>query len=222
MKRIIDNVLTILLIVSLMIFMLTFSIGLPIYFRQFYYLHIDMLNLPQTTNLSYDVIKNAYDEVLDFLVFNKSFGVGELSYSRAGKEHFEDCKILFDLNFYALIGSSITVLCIFLLNKVKLIEVKKYFGLDPIFYSSICALIVPLLVGIFAVIDFDTAFNLFHYIFFPGKCNFVFYPDIDEIIKILPVEFFKNCALLIGSSLLILTTIMIILSIIFKRKSIKD
>ena len=181
-----------------------------------------MLNLPQTTNLSYDVIKNAYDEVLDFLVFNKPFGVGELSYSRAGKEHFEDCKILFDLNFYALISSFITVLCIFLLNKIKLIEVKKYFGLDPIFYSSICALIVPLLVGIFAVIDFDTAFNLFHYIFFPGKGNFVFYPDIDEIIKILPVEFFKNCALLIGSSLLILTTIMIILSIIFKRKSIKD
>ena len=76
----------------------------------------------ERTKWSYFTIKNAYDEVLDFLVLNKPFGTGELRYSSEGKAHFEDCKILFDLNFYCLLGSFVISSVILLLNKLKKID----------------------------------------------------------------------------------------------------
>ena len=221
MKKIVNNSLTVLLIVSLIILMITFSIGLPIYFRPFYYLHIKGLKMVETTKWSYFTIKNAYDEVLDFLVLNKPFGTGELRYSSEGKAHFEDCKILFDLNFYCLLGSFVISSVILILNKFKKIEIKRYFNFHPIFYSSIVAILIPLIVGILASIDFDRAFEVFHMIFFPGKDNWLFDPVTDQIIRVMPQTFFRNCAILIGASLLIITISSITIQIIIKVKNNK-
>ena len=218
MKKILNHSLTIVFIFSLLILMITFSIGLPIYFRPFYYLHINGLDMVENTRWSYDVIKEAYDEVLDFLVLNKPFGTGELKYSSEGQSHFEDCKILFDLNFYCLLGSFVISSVILVLHKLKKIEIQKYFKFSPIFYSSIIAILIPLIVGILASIDFDRAFEVFHTIFFPGKDNWLFDPRTDQIILVMPQEFFRNCAILIGSSLLIITITSIIISLIKRIK----
>lgn len=221
MKKVLNHSLTIVLILSLLILMITFSIGLPIYFRPFYYLHIKALNMTEITKWSYFTIKNAYDEVLDFLVLNKPFGTGELRYSSEGKAHFEDCKILFDLNFYCLLGSFIISTLILVLNKLKKIEIKRYFDFHPVFYSSIFAIIIPLVVGVLAAIDFDRAFEVFHTIFFPGKDNWLFNPSTDQIIRVMPQEFFRNCAILIGASLLIITITSITVQIVNKVKKSK-
>jgi len=58
-------------------------------------------------------------------------------------------------------------------------------------------------VGILAAIDFDRAFVIFHTLFFPGKDNWIFDWRMDPIILILPQEFFRNCAILIGMLLLV-------------------
>ena len=222
MKKVLNHSLTIILIFSLLILMITFSIGLPIYFRPFYYLHINGLDMVENTRWSYEVIKEAYDEVLDFLVLNRPFGTGELRYSSEGQSHFEDCKILFDLNFYCLLSSFIVSTVIIVLHKFKKIEIQRYFKFNPIFYSSIIAILIPLVVGILASIDFDKAFEVFHTIFFPGKDNWLFDPRTDQIILVMPQEFFRNCAILIGSSLLIITITSIVISIIKRNKLQKD
>ena len=116
-KKILNHSLTVLLIVSILVLILTISIGLPIYFRPFYYLHINALELPINTGYSYDTIKEAYDAVLDFLVYGTQFSTGALKYSEEGKNHFIDCKFLFDLNLYGLIISLITTTTILILNK---------------------------------------------------------------------------------------------------------
>lgn len=220
MKKVLNHSLTIILIVSLFILMLTISIGLPIYFRPFYYLHINGMDMVTKTGWSFDVIKEAYDDVLDFLVLNKPFGTGELKYSEEGKSHFEDCKVLFDLNFWCLIGSLIVSSLIIILDRLKKIEIKKYFKFHPVFYSSIIAILIPVVVGVLASIDFDRAFEVFHTIFFPGKDNWLFNPRTDQIILVMPQEFFRNCAILIGSSLLVITVTTIIVNVI-RRKIIK-
>lgn len=221
MKKVLNHSLTIILIVSLFILMLTISIGLPIYFRPFYYLHINGMDMVTKTGWSFDVIKEAYDDVLDFLVLNKPFGTGELKYSEEGKSHFEDCKVLFDLNFWCLIGSLIVSSLIIILDRLKKIEIKKYFKFHPVFYSSIIAILIPVVVGVLASIDFDRAFEVFHTIFFPGKDNWLFNPRTDQIILVMPQEFFRNCAILIGSSLLVITVTTIIVNVIRRRKIIK-
>lgn len=47
--------------------------------------------------------------------------------------------------------------------------------------------------------DFDKAFVVFHHLFFPGKTNWLFNPETDEIIQVLPEAFFRDCAILIGA-----------------------
>ena len=53
------------------------------------------------------------------------------------------------------------------------------------------------MVGALAALDFDRAFVAFHALFFPGKDNWLFDPAQDQIINILPQEFFRSCAILI-------------------------
>ena len=44
------------------------SIAVPILFRPFYYAQIESLELPARTGYSEEIIREAYDEMLDFCV----------------------------------------------------------------------------------------------------------------------------------------------------------
>ena len=118
--------LSIIFIIAVVVFTMTVSIALPIYFRPFYYAHVDALDLPGTWGVAREDIIEAYDEVLDFLTIDgREFGTGFLPFSEAGKGHFEDCKILFDLNRNALIISFAAVVILLLLNKIGVIGLAK-------------------------------------------------------------------------------------------------
>ena len=69
------------------------------------------------------------------------------------------------------------------------------------FWAAVLALAAPMIIGALAAIDFDRAFVIFHSIFFPGKTNWIFDWNADQIIRVLPREFFRNCAILIGGGL---------------------
>lgn len=56
------------LTVILALLVLSASIAVPILFRPFYYIQIDALRLPERTGWPEEVIREAYDEVLDFCV----------------------------------------------------------------------------------------------------------------------------------------------------------
>ena len=57
-------------------------------------------------------------------------------------------------------------------------------------------------IGVLAALDFERAFVVFHSVFFPGKTNWVFDWYADPIIRVLPQEFFMDCAILIGLGLI--------------------
>ena len=204
---------------SAFILILTFSIGLPIYVRPFYYAHIDPLDLELMSGYEKDEIVDAYNEVLDYLTLpGAEFGTGVMEYSEEGYAHFEDCKGLFALNGMALFCSAGIVLVLFILRKKRVIGKLSINGISPIFYSGVAAIVIPSLLGFIIALDFDRAFEVFHRIFFPGKDNWLFDPARDEIINVLPEEFFRNCAILIGASVLILGTLSIVLSLLKRKK----
>ena len=221
MKKFFSVFLSIILVISLAVLTITISIGLPIYIRDFYFAFVKITDLPTVSGYSYEVIETAFNELMDFLVLNKDFSTGALRYSEEGKSHFIDVKFLFDLNFYGLIISFFVSLFIAILNKIKAINIKRLFNLHPMFYSSILVISIPLVVGYFCLIDFNKAFTVFHHIFFPGKDNWVFDSYNDEIINILPQEFFASCAALIGISILLITFTSIIICLIKRRKRIR-
>lgn len=196
------------LIVTL--FVLSLSISLPLFIRQFYYWHIDLYNIVEITGVSKENLIFSFNELMDSLMFFKPFSEGVFPFSEEGKSHFLDCQVLFVLDYVVLIIS-------FVLLVIYLIALRKNKNLiyRPFNMSiSVIMLFIPLLLigalGTYALIDLNGAYAFFHKIFFPGKSNWVFDVYKDPIIKALPQEFFINCGILIlGSYLTIYLSILI-------------
>ena len=195
-----NRLLSLLCAVCLVIFLLTVSIGLPIYIRPFYYAHIDAFELEALSGYSESEIREAYDEVLDYLTLpGREFGTGVLPYSEEGKAHFEDCKVLFDLNASLLLGSAAVLGLLFVMRKTwGPYRIGRH---SSAFWAAVLSVTAPIMIGALAALDFDRAFVVFHSIFFPGKTNWVFGWNEDQIIRILPQDFFMDCAILIAVGL---------------------
>ena len=194
-KKISNNKLVItLFIINTSIFIISFSIFFVLLFRPFYYLNIKLLNIEKETGYTYQEIKEAYDDVIDYSIFKKPFKTGKLKYSSEGKNHFKDCRKLFLLDFI-LLGISTIILII----RKKYLNIKcKNYSIE--YWSSILIIIIFLtLLLISFIIGFDRCFEIFHKLFFYGKENWRLDPDTDEIILILPKQYFMNCAIFILS-----------------------
>ena len=186
--------------VCVCLFLLTASIGLPIYVRPFYYAHIVPYDLEQVSGYSEAEIRRAYDEVLDYLTIpGRTFGTGIVPHSAEGKAHFEDCKGLFDLNASMLLGAALVLAGLFVMRKKwGPYRLGKH---SALWWAAVLAVTAPMIIGVLAAMDFDRAFVVFHSLFFPGKTNWVFDWYQDPIIRVLPQAFFRNCAILIGGGL---------------------
>ena len=221
-NKLLNRALTSVLSVFIVLLVITFSIGLPIYFRPFYYMQIEKLEIPEYTGRTVSEIKDAYNEVLDFLVLpNREFGTGVFKWSESGKSHFEDCKKLFDLNITIFIISIVAVVTLIILNRKKIFTLSRPFGFNFLFTCGASTLTFFALLGGLCSIDFDKAFTVFHALFFPGKDNWMFDAREDQIILAMPQDFFMNCAILIASSIILISIIFIIYGIITKNKTPK-
>ena len=185
---------------------LTVSIALPIYIRPFYYAHIEALDLPGVSGFTADQIMDAYNEVLDYLTLpGRAFGTGVMACSQQAADHFLDCKVLFDLNAGILLISSAVILGLALLFRGEKRGALRIGERHAAWWGALSALGLPLIVGALAALDFNRAFVIFHSIFFPGKDNWIFSWYEDQIIRVLPQQFFMNCAILIGVGILTLS-----------------
>ncbi len=216
-----NRLLTTLMCIFTVILIITFSIALPIYIRPFYYCQIDSLNLVEKTGYEKITIIKAYDEVLDYLTIpDAEFSVGEFEYSNDGKSHFDDCKILFNINAVLLLLSLTVVIILLVLAKKNLFEFSRPLGRHFTFLCGLTTVFIFILVGIFMLSDFQKVFVVFHNIFFFGKENWVFDIMTDPIIKILPKEFFLNCAFLVVGSVLLISFILLIFGLLKGKKKI--
>ena len=164
MKR----VLSVLCAVCVFFLLLTVSIGLPIYIRPFYYAHIGAYELEQVSGYSEVQIRQAYDEVLDYLTLpGKTFGTGEMPCSHEAEHHFADCRVLFELNAFILAVSACILVLLFLMRKKwGPYRLGKH---SAAFWAAVLSVTAPIMIGCLAALDFDRAFVIFHSLFFPGK-----------------------------------------------------
>lgn len=177
------------------------AIAVPVLCRPFYYLHIGPMELAERVNLSVQEVKTAYNEMMNFCMgLTDTFSTGVLRWSEEGRAHFADVRKLFVLDLWALAAA---VVLWIVLRFVRGKRPARLLGHTPGFWSAIGLGTVFLAVGSLAALDFNRAFTIFHQLFFPGKDNWLFDPRLDEIINILPEEFFRNCAILILAGILI-------------------
>lgn len=203
------KLLSVIMSIAVALALLSGSVAVPICIRGFYYAHIEPLGLEESSGLSESEIKCAYDEVLDYCTGKSDeFSAGMLPFSAEGAAHFADCRVLFVLDFciFALSVLLIAALTVY----GRRYRLHRFLGRSPAFWGAagmggaLCA------AGAFAALDFDRAFTVFHSIFFPGKDNWIFDPAFDPIIRLMPEEFFRNCAILILALFMLAAAVIII------------
>lgn len=197
--------------------LLTAAVAVPILCRPFYYAHIGPLKLEERTGLTEDEIKTAFNEMLDYCLGAEEFSTGVLKWSESGKAHFTDVRVLFLLDLRALGASLVLLAAVLWYARSSGRTPARPLGRGPAFWAGAGLGGAFLLVGGLAALDFDRAFVVFHALFFPGKDNWLFDPRVDQIINILPQEFFRSCAILI-LALLALGCAVLILWDILRRK----
>ena len=158
-----NKLLTVIFGISLAVLIISFSIGIPIYFRPFYYLHIEAYDIPEESGYYYEIIKYSYDALLDYLTIpGEEFSTGVFPYTEEGRSHFEDCKFLFDLNITLFLISLFTVFIFNLLSKKNKIILHKPFGFHVGYITGISTVSVLGLICFLVSLDFTKAFDIFH------------------------------------------------------------
>ena len=197
------KLLSVLLAVAIALTLLTGAIAAPILCRPFYYAHIGPLELEERTGLTREEIRTAYDEMLDYCLGGEEFSTGVLKWSQSGKDHFTDVRVLFLLDLRVFAAGIAAIVLLLGAGRLRRRSPARLLGRGPCFWAGAGLGGAFLIVGGLAALDFDRAFTVFHTIFFPGKTNWLFDPDTDQIINILPETFFMDCAILILAVLVI-------------------
>ena len=201
--------------ICFMVALLAIGLAIAVNFRPLYYLDISRLNIVEKSGFNAVLIKENYNILIDYCC---PFFRGPLEFtiraSESGLSHFAECKQIFNVIYLAGAVSLVFVIVSFII-KAKLGELK---------YLRNCAIItvvLPAIVGIFALIDFDTLFLIFHKITFSND-DWLFDPATDPIINMLPQEFFMQCALIIVGTMLIgVITVLIIYFVAKKNRRVE-
>lgn len=222
MKNKVINIITsVLVAVIVPLFFISMAAFIACAFRPFYYMLIGPLKIEETSGYSREVIVEAFNDVMNFIWRGAEFKTGQLAWTEAEKEHFADCIPLFKLQLILFIVTGLLILLYFILTKVKVLKPARLFGINPYAYGGMLSFVILAFVGIFAAIDFDRLFVIFHSIAFPGKENWMFDPETEQVINILPENFFLACVILILSIVVLCSIGVIVFGIITRTKKNK-
>ena len=193
-----------------MIALLAAGLALAINFRPLYYLDISWLNLVEKSGFNAVVIKENYNILIDYCC---PFHTGDLMFtiraSESGLSHFAECKQIFNVIYLAGAISLVLVIISFC--------IKAHFGeLKYLRNCAIITVVLPLIVGIAALINFDALFLIFHKIVFSND-DWIFDPVTDPIINMLPETFFLQCAVIIIATMLIGAAVAFIVYLVKRR-----
>lgn len=187
MKKIINVIFSVIFSVLIISTIIKFTVG----FKQLYYFDIEYLNIPVLSGLSKEDIKKNYDYMIDYNLDkdNKEFELPSIKSSENGKIHFEEVRNIFQiLNkiFKISLVLSIIGLVINILNK----------NIEFLKTTSKALIVIPLILMLPIVVNFEGSFVLFHKIMFNND-YWIFDPNLDPVINILPEEIFFHAGLMI-------------------------
>lgn len=198
MKKLIN----ILISFSLAIFIISGSVILSLRCKSLYYHDIKKLNISSISGFTEDEIKKNYDYLIDYNL-NKNvgeFNLPTIKYSKEGKIHFEEVRHIFQVIkkvFY--FSGIISILGIILSIKNKNIKFLNT--------TSIITILLPIIVAIPIIINFDYFFIKFHEAVFSND-YWIFDPNIDPVINILPQDVFFHIGILILAIILIISILL--------------
>lgn len=189
------------------------AVRITVGFRDLYYYDIDKLKITEMSGMSKQDIKLNYDYLIDYNLNKKvdSFKLPTLPSSEFGKIHFEEVREIIQ-NVIKLFYICIVV-CLF----GTILSVKKKNN-DILKITSISLIVIPIVVSIPILVDFERSFVVFHELLFSND-YWIFDPALDPVIMMLPEQFFLHAGLMI-LILVLFTSILLYLSYRFFRRKL--
>ena len=211
MKKFLNVLFSICISIVIIVGVINFTVG----FKLLYYFDIDYLNISELSGLSKDDIKLNYDYLIDYNL-NKNvseFKLPTLKSSPQGKIHFEEVRNIFqNINKLAKLLLVVSLVGIILSVKNKNIKILKT--------TSITLIIMPLLLTVPILLNFEKSFIIFHKLLFRND-YWIFNPDLDPVINILPEEFFFHSGMMILILILLVSIVLFVMYKLCKSLSIK-
>lgn len=172
-----------------LLWIITFCIAFTINFRPLYWWFVEHEQLASLLDLSSVTLKQMYQTLLAYLNYPWISKLSlDISISYDAMRHFEDVKRLFLIN-YSLLFITTVPTWYYLTN---LIKQKKVWILRQ---KIVLCLYVLSVILVCLVLDFERFFVFFHKLLFTEQ-NWIFDPQIDPIILVLPSDFFLACFVL--------------------------
>ena len=172
------------------------AVSITVWFRPLYYADIEFLDIPEKSGYSEEVCHNNYDVLIDYNVIG---GTSELEFpdmemSEHGRIHFEEVKRIFIfMQIEALAGTAVLAAVYFRRKR------KGWMHL-----TGFVSLAVAAAVLLAVVVDWEWAFETMHGLLFDND-YWLFNPQTDPVIKILPDRFFMHCGIMIIGLTAVLT-----------------
>ena len=167
--------------------------------RPLYYLDMYLLNIPETSGISAAACKLNYDTLIEYNLLGGSTELffPTLQMSETGRIHFEEVRDIFiGMQVIAIIAVVMLVIWTVLYRKQIFKDVRW------MRWTGIVTLTVATFVGAAVTVDWETAFEMMHKVFFRND-YWIFNSYTDPVIKILPSEFFMHCGILIIALVLV-------------------
>lgn len=175
------------------LFLLSLAVLLTIYLAWLLYpLEIKLLGLEKVVYMKSEDILYNYNILLNYLTnpIQRTLVMPNFTSSLSGLHHFEQVKFLFHFTQ----GIFILTLPVFW-NFFKTVLQRGHGSLFQRLYQMMAGL--PVLIGGMAVLfGFNAFFTLFHQILFAGDSTWLFNPNTDPVIYILPEDYFLHCFVL--------------------------
>ena len=200
----------------LSLFIISFAVCFVTFFKPLYYMDIDLLHISEWSGISKEVIIKNYDILINYqsIFYQGELYMPDFVMSETGRIHFEEVKRIFEAVQILMISTGlISAILIYQRHKEK---EYRYLRLTSLFSVGI-----PLVIGILACADFDTAFVIFHKIFFRND-YWIFDSYTDPIINVLPQDFFMHCFIAIISVVIILSILCFILYRRYEKRVLKE
>lgn len=203
MKKFLNIIFSVCISLVVIISAINFTVG----FKQLYYFDIDYLNISELSGLSKDNIKLNYDYLIDYNLSKdvSEFKLPTLESSPEGKIHFEEVRNIFqNINKLSKLLMIISLVGIILSIKNKNIKLLKT--------TSMTLIIMPVVLALPILLNFEKSFIIFHKLLFRND-YWIFNPDLDPVINMLPEEFFFHAGMMI---LALIFAVSILLFIMYK------
>ncbi|HGM3507027.1 TPA: TIGR01906 family membrane protein [Clostridioides difficile] len=211
MKKFLNILFSVCISIVIIVGAINFTVG----FKQLYYFDIDYLNISELSGLSTDDIKLNYDYLIDYNL-NKNvseFKLPTLKSSPEGKIHFEEVRNIFqNINKLAKLLMVVSLVGIILSVKNKNRKILKT--------TSITLIIMPLVLAVPILLNFEKSFIIFHKLLFRND-YWIFNPDLDPVINMLPEEFFFHAGMMILILILLVSILLLVMYKLCKSFKIK-